>query len=92
MKIYGYESELNPGDIEPSELAEITLVANADELRKIAKFIEAAAEGIEKRGKKHAVEPNHPRFLIDFVLVRAAPGDLDDRVADTRSGRADFDI
>ena len=52
MKIYGYKNEgLNPGDIEPSELAEITLVANADELRKIAKFIEAAAEGIEKRGK-----------------------------------------
>ena len=52
MKIYGYKNEgLNPGDIEPSELAEITLVANADELRKIAKFIEAAAEGIEKREK-----------------------------------------
>ena len=52
MKIYGYKNEgQDPENIEPSELAEITLVANADELRKIARFIDAAAEGIEKRGK-----------------------------------------
>ena len=52
VKIFGYKNEgLAPEKIEPSELAEITLVANADELRKIARFIEAAAEGIETRGK-----------------------------------------
>jgi len=52
LKIYGYKIDgVDPENVEPSELAEITLVANADELRKIAKFIEAAADGIDKRGK-----------------------------------------
>lgn len=50
MKIYGYKDEGKTTEvIEPDELAEITLVANPDELRKIARFIEAAAEGMENR-------------------------------------------
>jgi hypothetical protein len=51
MKIYGHKTEdLKSSEIVPDELAEITLVATPEELRKIAKFINAAAEGIEKRG------------------------------------------
>ena len=63
MKIYGYKNEgFNSGDIEPFELAEITLVANADELRKIANFIEAAAKGIEKRGRNWEHEHLSDKF------------------------------
>lgn len=74
MKLYGYKNgERDSEDIEPSELAEITLVANADELRKIARFIEAAAEGIENRGKdwehehlsdKYREFENSPHFVV----------------------------
>lgn len=54
MKIYGYKDDGSAKTIGSSELAEITLVANPDELRKIAKFIEAAAEGMEKqKGWEH---------------------------------------
>ena len=70
MKIFGYKNEgLNPGDIEPSELAEITLVANADELRKISKFIEAAAEGIENRGENW----EHEHLSDKFKEFQASP-------------------
>jgi hypothetical protein len=66
MKIYGYKNEgLEFGEIIPSELLEITLVANAAELRKIARFIDAAAEGIEKRGKSFGHEhlsDKYPEF------------------------------
>ena len=66
MKIYGYKAEdLSQEEIRPSELAEITLNANAEELRKIAKFIEAAAEGMEKHGKLWVHEhlsDNYPEF------------------------------
>jgi hypothetical protein len=74
MKIYGYKDEgLSPEDIVPSELAEITLEASSDELRKIAKFIEAAAEEMEKRGKNYSHEHlsdkfrefrNSPHFVV----------------------------
>ena len=74
MKIFGYKNEgVDPDKIEPIELAEITLVADADELRKIAQFIEAAAKGIEKRGKnwehehlsdKYREFENSPHFVV----------------------------
>lgn len=48
MKIYGYKNtELTPEDIVPDELTEITLVASAQELRKIASFILSAADDME---------------------------------------------
>ena len=51
MKIHGYPDEgLDIEEIVPSELAEITLVANPEELRLIAKFLENCAQGIEQRG------------------------------------------
>ena len=52
MKLYGYkEDALSPDDIVPSELAEITLLAAPFELRKIARFLTSAAEGMEHHGK-----------------------------------------
>lgn len=52
MKIHGYADEgLAIEDITPAELAEITLVATPEELRRIAKFLESCADGMEARGK-----------------------------------------
>ena len=52
MKIHGYADEgLEPADVVPAELAEITLVASPDELRRIARFLESCAIGMEARGK-----------------------------------------
>jgi hypothetical protein len=52
MKIFGYQDEgLDPGDIRPDELAEITLQASPAELRKIAAFLNACADGMEARGR-----------------------------------------
>ena len=63
MKIFGYKDEgLSPDKIEPSELAEITLVANAEELRKIARFIDAAANGMETLGKNWEHEHLSDKF------------------------------
>lgn len=46
MKIYGYKNEgLNPENIEPSELAEITLVANAYELKKMQNLLSQRQKG-----------------------------------------------
>lgn len=51
MKIYGYTGEGRSAEnAQPMELAEVTLVGTPAELRKIAKFIEAAAERIEIQG------------------------------------------
>ncbi|WP_097460454.1 Imm32 family immunity protein [Mangrovitalea sediminis] len=54
MKIYGYEKseKISDDEIVPAELAEITLVADAEELRKIASFIYSAADEIERLGSK----------------------------------------
>lgn len=50
MKIYGYKNTgLAPENIISDELAEITLVASAQELRKIAKFIVSAADDMERK-------------------------------------------
>jgi len=52
VKIYGYPNqgcEVEP--IAPKELAEITLVANPNELRRIAKFLENCATGMDSSGK-----------------------------------------
>ena len=52
MKIYGYlDQGVEAEHIAPAELAEITLVAVPSELRRIAKFLENCAAGMESRGK-----------------------------------------
>jgi hypothetical protein len=51
MKLYGYANEgLAPEEIVPATLAEITLCAAPDELRKIAAFLESCAAEMERMG------------------------------------------
>lgn len=74
MKIYGYADEgLEIEEIVPAELAEITLVATPEELRRIAKFLENCASGIETRGNSWEHEHlsdkdryfrNSPHFVV----------------------------
>ena len=52
MKLHGYAGEgVTPEAIVPAELAEVTLVATPDELRRIAQFLERCASGMESRGR-----------------------------------------
>jgi len=49
MQLYGYEGQrLDIAQIESQTLAEITLVATPDELRKIAAFLSHAATEMER--------------------------------------------
>lgn len=74
MKIHGYADEGRAiEDIVPAELAEITLVATPYELRRIAKFLESCANGMEARGKtwehEHLSDKDHsfegsPHFVV----------------------------
>ncbi|WP_447589101.1 Imm32 family immunity protein [Aquipseudomonas campi] len=48
MKIHGYaKEEQDAENITPADLAEVTLVASPEELRRIAKFLELCANKIE---------------------------------------------
>jgi hypothetical protein len=52
MKIHGYADEyLEVEAIVSAELAEITLVASPEELRRIARFLENCANGMEAHGR-----------------------------------------
>jgi hypothetical protein len=74
MKIYGYKDEgLAIEEIQSEELAEITLVATPEELRKISRFIESAANEIEQWGRGFSHEhlsdkqpgfKNSPHFVV----------------------------
>jgi hypothetical protein len=51
VKIHGYaKEEQDAENITPVDLAEITLVASPEELRRIAKFLEICASKIETHG------------------------------------------
>jgi hypothetical protein len=74
VKIHGYANEgLKTEEIVPVELAEITLVATPQELRRMAKFLENCANGMETRGKswehehlseKDRLFENSPHFVV----------------------------
>lgn len=74
MKIYGYKDEgLDIDQIKPSELAEITLVASAEELKMIADFLNSAAEEMNRMGELYDHEHlsdknkkfvNSPHFVV----------------------------
>lgn len=74
VKIHGYAIEgLAIEGIVPAELAEITLVATPDELRRIARFLEKCAHGMETCGKswehghlsdKDRYLENSPHFVV----------------------------
>ena len=54
MKIFGYSDEgLPPEEVVPARLAEITLCALPDELRKIAAFLEFCAKEMEHMGSTY---------------------------------------
>ena len=58
MKLYGYtEEELDKDGPRPLQLTEVTVVSNPETLRKIAQFLNAKADDIEKKGK--AFEHEH---------------------------------
>ena len=68
MKIHGYADEWQEiKEIVPAELAEITLVATPEELRRIASFLENCANGMEARGKswEHEHLSDKDRYFKD---------------------------
>ncbi len=77
MKLYGYAAaEKNKEELVPSELAEITLVANADELRKIASFLFDAATNMENMGDSYSHEhlsDKIPLFMCSPHFVVMSP-------------------
>ena len=59
MRIHGYaDAGLPVEDVVSAEHAEITLVATPEELRRIARFLESCANGMEARGRSW--EHEHP--------------------------------
>jgi len=74
MKISGYSDQGLPAEeIVTSELAEITLLATPKELKKIAAFLNSAAENMERMGATYSHEHlsdkqpgfgNSPHFTV----------------------------
>lgn len=57
MKLYGYKCQGAPAkDVEPDEMTDVTLAAKPDELRKIARFLETAADEMERMGRDYSHE------------------------------------
>ena len=69
MKLFGYTSKDYEEMIAPTELAEITLAATPEELRRIANFLQSCAEGIEKRG----MQWEHEHLSDKDLLFRESP-------------------
>ncbi len=80
LKIHGYADQgLKIEEIVPAELAEITLVANPEELRRIARFLESCAAAMEARGKswehKHLSDVDrHFKDSPHFVVFNPESG------------------
>ena len=81
MKVYGYaDQELPPEDVKPMELAEITLVADPEELRQIASFLLSAAERMECMGPAYSHEhlaDRQPSFESSPHLIVFNPFAID---------------
>ena len=77
MKLYGYAAgKAHAGDLAPSALAEVTLLATPAELRKIAAFLNAAAARMEVMGREYSHEhlsDNVRGFKRSPHFVVAAP-------------------
>lgn len=82
MKIYGYSDEGRAiGEIQPKALAEISLVATPAELRRIASFLNKAADTMQRMGANYGHEhlsDRQPGFddSPHFVVV-ASDGSVD---------------
>ncbi len=78
FKLYGYKNEKpQVEESSPLELAEVTLVANSIELRKIASFLLQAAEAIELEGdgwEHEHLSDSQPEFLRspEFVVFNSS--------------------
>jgi hypothetical protein len=79
MKIYGYpDSNLPIEEVVPDSLAEITLVASPEELRRIAKFLLEGAATMERMGTNYSHEhlsdwDDSFRSSPQFVIAPAEP-------------------
>ncbi|WP_123646525.1 Imm32 family immunity protein [Lysobacter enzymogenes] len=79
MKICGYrESHRSDQDVRPEWMEEITLLATPAELRRIAAFLAAAADEMDRVGPDYGHEhlcDNQPGFddSPQLVVVNAAP-------------------
>ena len=67
IKLWGYSRSKRQS--RPMELVEVTLAATPIELRKIAKFIEAAADGIDKHGS----DWGHEHLADEMPEFKGAP-------------------
>lgn len=81
MKIFGYciESE-QAREVGPRELAEISLVATADELRRIAVFLADAADSMDRMGSTYDHEhlcDRQPGFEESPQIVVARSASFD---------------
>jgi hypothetical protein len=80
MKLFGYSAtESNTENVVPSELAEIALVASPTELRTIAGFLQAAAEGMDRGGtdwEHEHLSDKHKEFKVSphFVVFNPNVG------------------
>ncbi|MGO4703252.1 Imm32 family immunity protein [Dyella sp. 2RAB6] len=73
MKIYGYiDEEMSVEEKGPKVLAEVTLVASPEELRKMASFLLASAESMESMGASYNHEhlaDKQPCFVDSPELI-----------------------
>ena len=73
MKIYGYSDDgLLVEEIRPRVLAEATLMADPDELRRIASFLLTQADAMERMGPEYShahLSDHQPGFLDSPSLV-----------------------
>ena len=54
MKLFGYvDSNMPPEEIAPSELAEVTMCASPDDLRRIASFLNHCASEMDRMGETY---------------------------------------
>ena len=57
MKLYGYSSRMHAVELAaPDNLAEITIVASPNELRRICEFLSLAATNMERMGSTYSHE------------------------------------
>ena len=75
MKLYGYEPNDFIEDIRPAALAEVTLNATPQELRRMAAFLAACADKMERMGDTYShvrLSDRMPEFegAPHFVVMR----------------------
>jgi len=81
MKIHGYsDQDRSSGEIRPKQMAEISLVATPAELRRIANFLNKAADTMQRMGANYGHEHLSDRQAgfddsPHFVVIASGPAD-----------------